>query len=160
MSGTISFPVTEQKSTNTGTKNVTRHVNHCANGQHKWWWWRGRATTPELGAARAVQHSWFGNCDRQHSPVPLMLRFSGVPAPAPAIPTHWSKPLFCKWTFMNSLVHQHSSFLGNRSYRKQFDETSQIWRQKILKSGRFNLIFLLHIFGTFIIPPPSRNLIT
>lgn len=147
MSGTISFPVPEGKYTNTGTKDVTRHINQCANGPAQ-----GLVMVRKSHHARAW--CWFGNCGWQHHPVPLMWRFPDLPAPAPAIPTYWSKQSFCKWTFMNSLVHQHSSFLANGSYRKQFDETSQIWRQKIPKSGRFNWIFLLHIFGTFIIPPP------
>lgn len=62
MSGAISFPVTQRKHTNTGTKNVTRHVNHCPNGQHKKCWKVRKSHQ---------QHSWFGNCDWQHNPAPL-----------------------------------------------------------------------------------------
>lgn len=155
MSGTISFPVTEQKYTNTGTKNVPRHVNLCANGQHKCWWWCGKATRAEPCAAFLVWELWLAA-----QPSPTGAEVPRSPVLVSAIPTYWSNLSVCQWTFMKSLVHQHCSCLGNGSYRKQFDETSQIWRQKILKSGRFNWIFLLHIFGTFIIPPPSRNLIT
>lgn len=63
--------------------------------------------------------------------------------------------MFYTETFINSLLHQYSSFLSCRSYKGKSNETSQIWMQKILKSRRFNLIFLLHIFGTLIIPPPA-----
>lgn len=62
--------------------------------------------------------------------------------------------------YLNSLMHQHSFFIGSKSYKEKSNETSQIWRQKILKSARFNLIFLLYIFEALIILPPSRHLFT
>lgn len=101
MSGTISFPVTEQKYTNTGTKNVPRHVNHCANGQHKCWWWCGKATRAELRAAFLVWELWLAA-----QPSPTGAEVPRSPVLASAIPTYWSNLSVCQWTFMNSLVHQ------------------------------------------------------
>lgn len=61
---------------------------------------------------------------------------------------------------MNSLLYWHSLFLGNRHYKKEKSLMKQARPEGILKSGQFNLIFLLHTFGALIIPPPSRNLFT
>lgn len=59
---------------------------------------------------------------------------------------------------MNFLLYWHSLFLGNGHYKKVW--WNQARPEGVLKSGRFNLIFLLHTFGAFVIPPPSRNLFT